>query len=371
MTRPRFQRSLRFDNLEGRQLLSGVATQPTAEQQYMLYMLNQARTNPQETAQHLSNLSNTDLAATLNYYHVDLNATTQAIASTPAKPPLAWNSNLAASAQGHSQDMVNNQYQSHTGSDGSTANQRMQAAGYGNASSMGENAYAYADSVDQAMDAFLVDWGVSDQGHRRNILQPNVSSGDAYREVGIGIASSSGSSKVGPLVITQDFGSQSGAKAQLVGVAYNDGNGDGSYSLGEGQGNVQIDATNLSTGRTTTTQSWGAGGYQMALDPGKYQVTASVNGKVVKTGTVSIGGDNVEQDFDLSDSWDGRSRDQVIASVTPSNNVATIQTAATVAASVPTVQTVSIPTAKTFVAAKSATTPSLSGSWTSWMAQKA
>ena len=70
--------------------------------------------------------------------------------------------------------MIANQYQSHTGSDGSTADQRMQQAGYTGASSTGENAYAYADTVDEAMQAFLIDWGVSDSGHRRNLLQANV-----------------------------------------------------------------------------------------------------------------------------------------------------------------------------------------------------
>ena len=71
--------------------------------------------------------------------------------------------------------MVNNQYQSHTGSDGSSPDQRMEQAGYTDASSTGENAYAYSTSVDEAMQAFLLDWGVSDQGHRRNLLQANVS----------------------------------------------------------------------------------------------------------------------------------------------------------------------------------------------------
>ena len=51
MTRPRFRRSLRFDNLETRELLSGVTAGPTAQEQYMLELVNQARTNPQAAAE--------------------------------------------------------------------------------------------------------------------------------------------------------------------------------------------------------------------------------------------------------------------------------------------------------------------------------
>ena len=135
----------------------------------------------------------------------------------------------------------------------------MQQAGYTNASSTGENAFAYATSVDEAMQAFLIDWGVSDDGHRRNILQPDVSSSDAYQSVGIGIATTGPNSTVGPLVITQDFGSQPNQQAELVGVAYYDNQHTGMYEIGEGQGGVQIDATNLATGQTTSTQTWSYG----------------------------------------------------------------------------------------------------------------
>ena len=189
MPRPRFRRSLRFENLESRELLSGGIAAPTDQEQYMLELINQARMNPQAAAVSVTSNLTPDISATVAYYNVDLSATEQAIASAPAQPPLAWNPDLAAAAQAHSQDMATNQFQSHTGSDGSTPDQRMQQAGYTNASSTGENAFAYATSIDEAMQAFLIDWGVSDEGHRRNILQPDVSSSDAYQSVGIGIAS--------------------------------------------------------------------------------------------------------------------------------------------------------------------------------------
>ena len=114
------------------------------------------------------------------------------------------------------------------------------------------------------MQAFLIDWGVADAGHRRNLLQANVSSANAYTDTGIGIESTSGNSKVGPMVITQDFGSLPNEPAQLVGVVYSDPNNTGMYQLNSGQGGVQIDATNLLTGQTTSVQTWATGGYQIA-----------------------------------------------------------------------------------------------------------
>ena len=91
MTRPSFRRSLRFENLESRELLSGMTAGPTAQEQYMLELVNQARMNPQAAAVRVTSNITPDVQSTLNYYNVNLNAAKQAIANSPAKPPLAWN----------------------------------------------------------------------------------------------------------------------------------------------------------------------------------------------------------------------------------------------------------------------------------------
>jgi hypothetical protein len=270
----------------------------------MLSMVNLSRTNPSEAAQLFTQNLDPNVQATVKYYGVNLNQVAQDIASSPVRPPLAWNDQLTSAAISHSLDMANNGYQSHTGSDGSTTSQRLQAANYNNATSEGENAYAYATSVTEAMEAFLIDWGVSDNGHRNNLLQPNASGDQIYREVGIGIESSN-SGGVGPEVITQDFGSRPGAKADVLGVVYNDPNHSHLYSQGNGVGNVQVQALNVNTGATTSIQTWDAGGYQMALDPGTYKITAIDNGQVVQTEQINVNDQNVEVDFDLSDPWQG------------------------------------------------------------------
>jgi len=229
MTRPNHRRSLRLENLESRELLSG--TPRTAETQLMFEMVNSARTNPAATANWLEDNITPDVQSTLDYYHVDLNSTLRTIANTPAKPPVAWNSSLADAAQGHSQDMANTNVQTHSGSDGSTIDSRIQQSGYGKAVTTAENAYAYASDVKQAMEAFLLDWGVADQGHRRNLLQGNVSSENAFKEVGIGIVRTN-NPKFGPVVVTQNFARPADSQASLLGVAYSDNDGTGRYGAG-------------------------------------------------------------------------------------------------------------------------------------------
>ncbi|WP_165071639.1 CAP domain-containing protein [Paludisphaera rhizosphaerae] len=335
MARPTSRRSLRFENLEDRQLLSSAA--PSNDQQLALQLINMARTTPKLAAQWLSKNIGSDVSNTLKHFNVDVNSVLNTISSSNPLPPVAWNADLADAAQAHSDDMAANQYQSHTGSDGSSADDRIANSGY-NATSTGENAFAYADSVDNAMQAFLYDWGVSDAGHRRNLLQPGVSADNSFTDVGVGVAKSS-SGKVGPVLITQDFGRSASATPQLLGVVYSDDDSDGFYSAGEGQGSVEIDATNLATGATSSTKTWDSGGYQMPLSAGKYQVTASENNVVIKQVNVTISNQNVEQDFVTSNSWDGRSLSAATmrtAASTPSASASTVAVTPTPVAVTPT-----------------------------------
>jgi uncharacterized protein YkwD len=316
MARSKFRRTPRVENLESRQLLSSVGP-ATAEQQDMLYLVNLARTDPPAAAYLIGSNITPDIQATLQHYGVDLNATEQAIASAAKLPPVAWNNQLAQAAQAHSQDMAANQDQSHTGSDGSSPQQRMQRAGYPSPTTSNENAYAYATSVDQAMEAFLIDWGVPDNGHRNTILQPGVSAQNAYRDVGIGITPTSGASSVGPLVVTQDFASRANEPAQLVGVVFNDPNHTGLYDPSYGAANVQIDAVNLQTGQVSSTQTGSFGGYQLPLSAGSYRIIASVNDQVIQTATINVGDVNVELDFNASNPWQGGLREAALAEAQP------------------------------------------------------
>jgi|SRR5579864_606771 len=304
MTRPtfRFRKTPRLERLESRELLSSGG--PSPEAQYMLELINLARTNPAAAADRVTSNLDAQTSATLTYYNVNLDQARQQIASAAPRPPLAWNDKLATTALDQSIDQANMGVQTHTGADGSDLNTRLDRIGYTNRASAGENAFAYAKSVDQAMEAFLIDWGVPSMGHFKNLLQPDTPPSSAYREVGIGIVDST-KLGLGPEVITQDFGSQNGAKADLLGVAYDESKGSQFYVPGEGRGDVTVQAQNLQTGQTSSVQTWDAGGYQIPLDPGQYQVTAKVGSQVVRSQQVSIGTQNVKVDFDLSQPWTG------------------------------------------------------------------
>ncbi len=355
MSRRTANRTLRVEHLENRELLSSGG--PTDQQQYMLYLLNQTRINPAEMANRVTSNLNADVSATVAYYNVNVQSVKNTIASAPAKPPLAWNAQLANAAQGQSQYQASTGVQSHTGANGSNLQQRLDQAGYTNRTTDGENAYAYSTSVDEAMQAFLIDWGVSDGGHRANIQQASTSTDNAYRDVGIGIVSTTGKSNVGPMVITQDFGSQAGAKAQLLGVAFNDPNHNEFFDAGEGVGNVNVQATNEATGQTTSVQTWDSGGYQMALDPGTYKVTATLNNKVIKSQDVTIGTQNVEVDYDLSDPWQGGPIPTVTPTQTPTLTAMALTTATPAPTSTPAPTTTSTPAPTTTSASTPTPTP--------------
>lgn len=93
--------------------------------------------------------------------------------SLPAAPALSWKASLAQGAARHSQDMVDKNFFSHTGSDGSNAGQRISAAGY-SWSRWGENiAYGYTSS------AAVVEGWMKSEGHCRNIMNA------AFTEMGL------------------------------------------------------------------------------------------------------------------------------------------------------------------------------------------
>jgi len=88
--------------------------------------------------------------------------------------PLVMDLRLALAAQGHSEDMTRNDFMSHTGSDGSSAGERITAAGYP-WTSWSENVAAGQPTPEAVVSAWM-----NSPGHRANILRA------ASEHVGIG-----------------------------------------------------------------------------------------------------------------------------------------------------------------------------------------
>jgi uncharacterized protein YkwD len=119
--------------------------------------------------------------------------------------PLQDNGKLMRAAQGHSEDMVSQDYFSHYGPSGDTPGSRMRAAGYISSPNVG---YEIGENIAWgtlrlATPKAIVEAWMRSQGHRENILDAH------YRDTGMGVVAavphSFGSGQPGA-IYTQDFG---------------------------------------------------------------------------------------------------------------------------------------------------------------------
>jgi len=171
----------RFESLEQRTLLAAVY--PTAEEQYMIELMNRARANPLAEAQR---------------YGINLTEGTMPGEITPTpKQPLAFNLLLDDAARSQAIWNVQNTTLatfSHSGPGGNQPDDRMKAAGYTlaaddlNLENAAINLYGSLGSlkslVDQQYQSYFVDTANADggRGHRIHILA------DLEKEVGSGLA---------------------------------------------------------------------------------------------------------------------------------------------------------------------------------------
>lgn len=248
--------------------------QISANEQYMLELVNRARLDP---------------AAEAARYGVNLGSI-----STASKQPLAASQLLTSAARGHSQWMLDTDAFSHSGSAGSDPGDRMQAAGYaftGNWS-WGENISWQGTTGALNATAAIADQHAGlfrSSGHRANILN------DGFKEVGIG-AVTGGFQGYNASMVTQDF-ARSGSATFLTGVAYNDANGDKFYTPGEAMGGVRV-AMQRSGGTSVATTTGTAGGYEKSLAAGTYTATFSGGGLPAEVAMqVAIADRNVKIDL--------------------------------------------------------------------------
>jgi hypothetical protein len=195
----------------------------------------------------------------MSQFGVDKAQVLKDFATYGAAPPYAHDPRLHESALFHSNDMATKGFQEHNGSAGEQFFERIDKTGY-QYSFCEENIFAYADDVEYANGAFLIDWGNPDIGHRMAMLDLD----GRKRDVGIAVVEHPASSKVGPLVITEDFGMPFDSKRLLVGVAYRDANGNHLYDEGEGVAGLKIVPDTGDTYAVTST----SGGYAIPMKPG-------------------------------------------------------------------------------------------------------
>lgn len=207
--------------------------------------------------------------------------------------PLAGNGLLNVAADNHSQWMIDADVFSHTGANGSSPTARMQAAGYAFTGSWsnGENIAwmslrspaGYVDEVQQ-LHANLM----NSPGHRANLLN------GTFAEVGLGFQVGEFQGWQGAFV-TEDF-ARTGASRFLTGVAYADGDKDRAYDPGEGLSGLTVTAVSAG-GVSYVAQTYGSGGYDLALPAGSYTVTFSGANIAASTLHVDVGALNVKLDL--------------------------------------------------------------------------
>ncbi|MEO1996596.1 MAG: CAP domain-containing protein, partial [Planctomycetaceae bacterium] len=274
-----------MERLEDRVLLT---FDPTGFEQEMLEHLNRMRTDPQGEldillSSHPDPLQSNDpdVQAAIDFFQVDGATLETQWASLTAVPALTWDESLYAAAEAHNLEMIAADQQSHQlpGEEGLLT--RIVNAGYDWSSSItvGENIYAYAESVFHAHAGFAIDWGNNPPsgiqpgvGHRMNMMSAE------FQEVGIRITPETvAATDVGPLVITQDFAADGTTRnAYVLGTVFHDGDDNDRYDDGEGLSNITL--TFEDDSGSTSTTSLTAGGYQIALPPGTYTATAAGTG---------------------------------------------------------------------------------------------
>ena len=266
---------------------------PTPDEQYVLELVNRARANPAAEGDRLAQAGVTDPEAIrINGAFPGSLAQVQAdFRSYPARPPIGFNAALMTAAHVHNQDMTDTNNYSHTGSDGSSADQRTTAAGYPSLL-VGENLDATIRALYGVHYKLMTDFSAPGAFHRHNLMNDNT--WFVYREAGIAIGDFShrNGTYLGAYV-TEDFGNAGTALA--VGVAYRDSDSDGFYSVGEGLPGVVVTSP-ASRSFTVTSAS---GGYSLPLDllpeytagPRSVDlVFADLNGVVISRQTVALSG---------------------------------------------------------------------------------
>ena len=220
--------------------------EPTDFEQLMLELVNEARADPVAEAEALGIDLNQGLAA--------------GRISRDAKPPLAFHPLLIEAARGHSDWMLAEGVFSHTGSGGSSPTQRAAALGY---------PFQVVENIAYRSTTGVLDFEESvydnhdglfkSPGHRVNLMNP------AYSVVGLGVRRGS-YRDANAQMVSQGFsegGNSTDSGPFLLGVVFDDKNGNGVYDPGEGVPGVRVEPD--FGGYYAVTSA--SGGYAVPLPP--------------------------------------------------------------------------------------------------------
>ena len=159
-------------------LFSAPAQAAGTFEEEVLAVINYARTKPQAFARNLRD-ADTEMATWMGD---EPGAREEAIAflmNQPALPPLRWDDRLGSAARGHADAQGATGQVGHHGPQGDTFPQRLQRVGF-HAGLMAEGISYGQMSADDVVRQLIVDSGVPNRGHRRDIFGAN------YQAAGVG-----------------------------------------------------------------------------------------------------------------------------------------------------------------------------------------
>ncbi len=227
---------------------------PSGDETEMLCDVNRARSNPSAEGQLIVNGVNANFPG--GGSGIDLNVLLAQFQSYPARPPLAFNADLNASAQQHTADMIAMDVVQHNSPDGTPYGTRIISFGYANP--RGENCSGMPTDHPENLspwateEGYEIDQNIPSYGHRLAILEPTYPSSV---EIGVAQVARGGWN-------TEDFGANQ-TPPLLTGAVFTDNAGTGFYASGEGVASVVVTAPGASSFYATTVAS---GAYTLPLD---------------------------------------------------------------------------------------------------------
>ena len=287
---------------------------PTNEQQYMLELINRARADGAAEAARLQGFtSNGSPVFNGGLQEGPPSIAGEAWTISNTNQPLSWNPLLFNAAQGHANNLNNNDQFFLGGSPhtfgGTNPSQRIAAAGYPDGFqtqyngpttqsgfvpgpenvatnlSTGSGPYTGAKLIATILNqhnALFTDTTVPGRGHRMTTML------GFWREIGIGTTAGTdfGQGQTWESLYTvQNFGTQTNSIPFITGVVYQDTNGNGFYDPGEGMGGVRVDVT----GSNFLAISSSSGGYSVPVPGnGSYNVTFSGGGQATNSRNVAV-----------------------------------------------------------------------------------
>ena len=221
---------------------------PTAQDQLFLELVNRARLDPLAEAAR---------------FGIDLNqGLTTGTISGAQKQVLTFNLLLNDAAYSHTAWMLNNDIFSHTGVNGTTPGQRMANAGYSFSGSWswGENIAWVGTTGTLDVNASILQLHKNlflSSGHRVNMLNANFKETGVSAQTGLFTSGATFNAEM----VTEGF-AYSGTHNFVTGVGYHDADNNDFYSVGEGDGGLNIALYSGST-LIASTNTWGSGGYSL------------------------------------------------------------------------------------------------------------